>query len=774
MNRPLYKDPAADVEARTADLLSGMNLGEKICQLTSIWMRFDPDKGEMAPIVLGQDLALEAKDVDAEEFLKIGIGQITRAFGSQPIDPVKGAKMVNGLQKRLTEETRLGIPAICHEECLTGFMAQGATSFPTPLNFGSTWEPELIEQVGDVIRRQMRSVGTHQGLAPVADVARDARWGRVEETVGEDPYLVGAMVTHYVKGLQGKDMRQGVIATLKHFASYSFSEGGRNFAPTHVGRRELMDVFLLPFEMAVKEAGVFSVMNAYQEFDGEAPAASHWLLTEILRDAWGFDGYTVSDYGSINFLETHHRIVADHKEAAAAALRAGLDAELPNPIVYPQGLKDALDHGLVTEEDIDQAVSRILKMKFRLGLFENPFVDADAIELDLPEEKALAAKIAEKSITLLSNNGILPLSPSLKNVAVIGPNADDTMALFGNYSFANHVVSTHYQDASDVVSAPTVLEKFQDKLGPDRVAAARGCGIMDDDETGIPEAVTTAKKAGLAIVVVGDKAGHFRAGTVGEGTDTPDISLPGKQADLIEAIMNTGTPTIVVLLNGRPFAMKRIAEKASAILEAWFPGQEGAGIIVDTLFGDINPGGKTTLSFSQGAGVQPSFYNHKFLASGVPNLPEKTPVFPFGHGLSYTEFEYQGLKLSSDKVMVDGEVEISCVVKNRGERAGDEVVQLYTRDMIATVTRPVKELKGFKRVSLKAGEQKKVIFNLPADMLAFTGLDYRKIIEPGEIKVMVGSSSEDIRLTSSFRLVGPARYPGEGRTLFSKVEVMPV
>lgn len=319
MSIPLYKDPSISVEDRVNDLLEKMTLEEKILQLTSIWMSFDPEKGEMAPSIMGEDLDENAGKVDIDYYLRTGIGQITRPFGSRPIDPVKGAEIVNRIQKRLIEETRLSIPAICHEECLAGFMAQGATSFPTPLNFGSTWDPDLIRQVSNVIRRQMRSVGTHQGLAPVADVARDARWGRVEETIGEDPYLVGIMVTNYVKGLQGDDLKKGIIATLKHFAGYSFSEGGRNFAPVHVGRREFIDIFLTPFEMAVKEGGVISLMNGYHEIDGEAPGASHWLLTEILRNKWGFKGYTVSDYGSISFLQSMHRIVATQKEEIGRA-----------------------------------------------------------------------------------------------------------------------------------------------------------------------------------------------------------------------------------------------------------------------------------------------------------------------------------------------------------------------------------------------------------------------------------------------------------------------
>ncbi len=772
MTSPVYKDPSKPADERVKDLLGRMNTEEKILQLTSIWLSFDPEKGDMAPSLMGGDLDKNAVGLNIDYYLKAGLGQITRAFGSRPIDPAAGAENVNRIQKRLMEESRLGIPVICHEECLSGLMAQGATSFPSPVNYGSTWEPELIRQVGDVIRRQMRSIGTHQGLAPVCDVARDARWGRVEETIGEDPYLVGVMVTEYVKGLQGDDLKNGIIATLKHFVGYSFSEGGRNFAPVHVGRRDLMDVFFVPFEMAVKEGKVLSLMNGYHEFDGEVPGASHWLLTEVLRDQWGFDGFTVSDYSSITFLQNMHHIVETYKEAAAAALKAGLDIELPNPVIYPQGLKDALKDGLIKEEDLDLAVSRILKQKFELGLFENPYVDTGSINLDLPEESALAAKIAEKSITLLSNNGILPLAEDNKKIALIGPNAHNLMALFGNYSFENHVVSTHYKDMEEeVISAPTVLDKLKEKIGKESVIYAQGCNILDDDLSMIPEAVQAAESSDIAVLVVGDKAGHFRNGTVGEGTDTPDLSLPGGQEELVKAIFDTGKPVIIVLLNGRPFAIPETAQKASAIVEAWFPGQEGAGIIIDTLFGDLNPGGKTTLTFSQSAGVQPLYYNHKFLAPGFPKMPEFVPVFPFGHGLSYTEFTYSDITLSPSEITTGGETEISLILKNSGGRTGEEVAQLYINDPVASVPRPVKELKGFKRIALEPGEKKKITFAMSADMLSFTGLDYKKVIEPGRIKVMIGSSSEDIRLEADLILTGEKRYPGEDRKMMTGVAV---
>jgi beta-glucosidase-like glycosyl hydrolase len=762
-----YRDASRSVRERALDLLGRMSRSEKVAQLCSVWLTLDPERGDFAP---HQGTFSPGGDVRVE--LEHGIGQITRPLGSRPIHPREGARALNEFQRRLIEETRLGIPAIAHEESLTGFMTQDATQFPSPLNYGATWDPELIERVGAVIRRQMRAVGTHQALAPVADVIRDARWGRVEECVSEDPYLVGCVVSAYVRGLQGDDLESGIAATLKHFCGYSWSEGGRNFGPAHVGPRELADVFLIPFEMGVKEARVQSVMNAYQDLDGEPAASSRWLLTELLRDRWGFEGIVVSDYFSVKMLEELHQTAEGRAEASAAALSAGLDVELPTYEYYPEGLPAALDAGLIDEATLDVAVERVLRLKLRLGLFENPYVDVDAIELDLPGERALARTVAEESMTLLSNDGTLPLSSGSARVAVIGPNADDAMALFGNYSFQNHIAS-HFPDHPLPTSAPTVLEAIRERIGEERVTYAEGCQILSEDRSGIEAARTAADAAEVAVVVVGDKAGHFRRGTVGEGTDTDDLSLPGVQQELLDAVIATGTPTVVVLVNGRPPAIPALADEAAAILEAWFPGQDGAAAIAGVLFGDINPGGKTTVSFSQSAGAQPCYYNHKRLAEGVPRLPAFEPVFPFGHGLSYTSFEYSDLRISSSEVPVDGEVEVGCTVRNGGERPGEEVVQLYFHDPVASVTRPVQELLGFARVRLEAGRACRIRFGISADRFSFTGIDHRRRVEPGAIELMIGASSRDIRLEGELRLTGAVRMLGEDRVLRTRVRVEP-
>ncbi len=501
----------------------------------------------------------------------------------------------------------------------------------------------------------------------------------------------------------------------------------------------------------------------------------------------------MADYFAVNMLHQLHRVAEGPSEAAAAALSAGLDVELPVPQCFRKGLPEALARGLVDEPMIERAVRRVLRLKFALGLFESPYVDAGAVALDLPEERELARRVAEKSITLLANDGVLPLDPQAGRLALIGPNAADAMALFGNYSFHSHVAAASFVEGASPPRLETVLDAIRARVGAERVSYAQGCAILrprskreahdaqpglggaDErlcwDDSGFPAAVAAAREADVAIAVVGDRAGNMRRGTVGEGTDTADLSLPGLQERLVEAVLETGTPTVVVLLNGRPPAIPRVAERAAAIVEAWFPGQDGAGAIADVLFGDLNPGGKTTVTFSRGAGVQPCFYNHRALARGMPPLPAYEPVFAFGHGLSYTRFEYSQLAIEKAQVSTEGALRIACAVRNAGDRAGDEVVQLYVRDAVASVARPVRELKGFRRISLEPGEACRVVFTLHADLLAFTGREGRRIVEPGRVDVMIGASSADIRLEGSFELVGAVREVGEDRVLATAVEV---
>jgi hypothetical protein len=464
-------------------------------------------------------------------------------------------------------------------------------------------------------------------------------------------------------------------------------------------------------------------------------------------------------------------------EASAAALCAGLDVELPTSECFAAGLGAALDAGLVAPDVLDTAVLRVLRLKFELGVFEQPYADEESrllAPLDAPAARALAREVAEQSIVLLANDGVLPLATG-QRVAVLGPNADDPLALFGNYSFQNHVASHFPQQPLE--RTPTLLDALRERLGGARVTHVRGCGILrapgqlDDERGGIAAAAEAARGADVAVLVVGDKAGHFRTGTVGEGTDTWDLSLPGVQPELVEAVLATGTPTVLVLVNGRPFDLSGVAERAAAIVEAWFPGQDGAAAVADVLTGAINPSGKTSVTFARGAGVMPCHHDHKALAAGIPPLPTFAPVFPFGHGLSYTRFDYSDLELGSETVATDGALTVSCRVRNAGERAGREIVQLYLGDPVASVTRPVRELRGFVRVPLEAGAGARLTFRIPADLFAFTGPDLVRIVEPGRIEVQIAASSADIRLRASCTVAGPTRRVGEDRAFLAGVTV---
>jgi beta-glucosidase len=743
MTTPAYRDPSLPAEDRVADLLGRMSLEEKVAQMSSVWLSSGLDGKH-------RDLG------EVESAMRQGIGQVTRVVGSAPIGPAEGAALANRLQRFLVEETRLGVPAIVHEECLAGLMACEATAFPQAIGLASTFDPDLIARVTGVIRRQTRSVGAQQGLAPVLDVARDPRWGRIEETFGEDPYLVARIGAAYVRGLQGDDPSSGVMATLKHFAGYSFGEGGRNLAPAHVGPRELRDAYLFPFEVAVREAGAASVMNAYQEIDGIPVAASRELLTGILRGEWGFEGLVVADYYSIDFLRILHRVAEDEGEAARLALRAGIDVELPDRKCYDEPLVSAVRDGRIAEQDVDAVVRRVLTWKVRLGLFERPYVDPEeaANGFDTDEDRSVALEVARRSIVLLRNTGdLLPLDRPLRSIAVIGPNADHAPALFGDYSMTNHL-----RIDEPTVPAPTLLDAVR-ALAPSGVSirTARGCEVEGGSRGGFEEAVRAARESDVAIVVIGDRSGALVRGTVGEHRDSDTLELPGLQDDLVRAVHGTGTPVVVVLLNGRPYATGWIAENVPAVVEAWFPGEEGGRAVAEVLFGRCNPSGKLPVTVPRRGGQAPIPYNTKFLSRKDYVDSAIAPLFPFGHGLSYTRFEYDGLAVEPDSLSPDGTVEIRCRVSNAGERAGTEVVQLYVKDPVASCTRPVQELKGFYRVSLEPGATKTVCFSLPTDLLAFHDADLRLVVEPGDFEVRVGASSEDIRLRGSFRVVGDVR-----------------
>jgi beta-glucosidase len=731
---------------RARALVASMTLEEKLAQLVGMWVDAGGDAGDVvAPM---QD-AMLGETPSFEQFARHGLGQVTRLFGTKPVDPATGMCTLRQTQRWLVENTRLGIPALVHEECLTGLAAWRAATFPTPLAWGASFDPELVEAMAAAIGGSMHDLGVHQGLAPVLDVIRDARWGRVEECIGEDPYLIGTVATGYVRGLQSA----GVVATLKHFVGYSNSRAGRNLAPVHAGPREIADVLLIPFEMAVLDGGARSVMNAYTEIDGLPVAADAALLTGLLRERWGFTGTVVADYFAVAFLQSLHKVAGSLADAAGQSLAAGIDVELPTGNAYLEPLADAVRGGVVDEALVDRAVERVLRQKAELGLLDATF-DENPVEVDLDPagHRTIAARLAEESVILLTNSQTLPLAAPA-TVAVIGPNADRTQALFGCYSFTNHVLA-HYPDVALGIEVPTVLEALRSELAGSTIVYERGCAVDDDDRSGFAAAVAAAMDADVAVVVVGDQAGLFGRGTVGEGCDRDSLELPGVQRELVESILATGTPVVLVLVTGRPYAVAWALDRCAAVIQAFFPGEEGAQAIAGVISGRVNPSGRLPVTMPRSAGSQPYSYLHPPLggATSVSNL-ETAPTLPFGHGLSYTTFEHTGLGVLGD-VVAGGQFTATVRVTNTGTRSGSDVVQLYGHDTVATITRPVSQLLGYQRVDLAPGESVTVQFTVPTTRLAFSDRDLVRIVEPGDVELWVGPSCETRETESRLRITG--------------------
>uniref|UniRef100_UPI0040492F02 beta-xylosidase/alpha-l-arabinosidase n=1 Tax=Georgenia sp. M64 TaxID=3120520 RepID=UPI0040492F02 len=733
---------------RPGALLAAMTLEEKLAQIVGFWV----DEGGEVVAPLQSEMADDATPEKLEEATRHGLGHFTRVYGTRPVEPAERAAWLRDAQRRLVTGTRLGIPAIVHEECLTGLAAWQAATFPTPLAWGASFDPDLVEEMGAAIGTSMRELGIHQGLAPVLDVIRDPRWGRVDECIAEDPYVVGTVGTAYVRGLQGA----GVIATLKHFVGYSASRAGRNLAPVHAGPREIADVLLPPFEMAVLDGGVGSVMHSYAEIDGVPVAADPRLLTELLRERWGFDGTVVADYFGVAFLHALHGVAADLGDAAGQALAAGVDIELPTGNAYLAPLAEKIRAGEVDEALVDRAVLRVLRQKEALGLLDETF-EAEppaVVDLDPAGHREIAARLAEESVVMLRNDGVLPLRPATtRRVAVIGPNADRAPALFGCYSFTNHVLA-HHPDVPMGIDVPTVLEAVRAEVGAE-VTHARGCAVDDDDRSGFDAAVADARAADVAVLVMGDHAGLFGRGTVGEGCDRDDLELPGVQRELVEAVLATGTPVVLVLLTGRPYALGWALEACAAVVQAFFPGEEGAAAVAGVLSGRVNPSGRLPVSLPRSAGSQPYSYLHPALggASPVTSL-DPAPALPFGHGLSYTSFTRTGLTAEAT-APTDGALTATVVVTNTGDRAGEDVVQLYGHDVVASVTRPTAQLLGYRRVALAAGESATVRFTVPTTRLAFSDRDLRRVVEPGEVELWVGGSCAHRETVARVELTGP-------------------
>jgi beta-glucosidase len=761
---PPYRDPARPLNERVDDLLGQMTTAEKIAQLGAAWV-FELIDVHSFEVSLDKIRSLSSS----------GIGQITRVSGASSLGSKDAAALANAIQRFLVEETRLGIPAIVHEEVCSGLMAREATVFPQAIGVASTWDPGLAREMGDAIRHEMRAIGAHQGLSPVLDVCRDPRWGRTEETFGEDPYLVARMGMAMVQGLQGTDLSTGVVATGKHFVGYSASEGGLNWAPAHIPARELREVYLHPFEAAVRAAGLRSVMNGYHELDGVPCAANSELHSRLLRDTWGFEGCVVADYFSIRQLEDYHQMATDAAAAASLAILAGIDVELPGTDCYGAPLMEALESNMVSESVLDRAVKRVLSTKFELGLFEQPYVDPDTAmsTVGSSSHAGVAGEVARKSVVLLKNDGVLPLPADSSKVAVIGPNADEARHLFGDYTYPAHVEALMESRQNDEVSfhiplpdeaemtyrlvgVATVFEALRERLGS-RVSFARGCEVNSVSKEGFAEAIDLAATSDVAVMVMGDKSGLVNDCTSGEARDRASLDLPGVQEELLREVIGTGTPVVLVLIAGRPSASAWAHERCAAAMIAWMPGQEGAAAIADVLVGAVNPGGKLPISYPRNSGQIPIYYGHKvsggrsqwkgdYVDSAV------SPLYPFGHGLSYTTFEVSDLSVDKASALVSESVTVTARVANTGSIDGEEVLQLYVRDPVASVTRPVLELKGFVRVEVPAGASREVAFELPVAQLGFYDAEMEYSVEPGQIDVYVGTSSANAVHAGSFNI----------------------
>jgi beta-xylosidase len=793
-----WRDPALPPERRVADLLSRLTLEEKVAQLYGVWVGADAAGDEVAP----HQHELADEPLDWKPLIQSGLGQLTRPFGTAPVDPALGARALARTQAEIVAAGRHGIPALAHEECLAGFATWRATIYPVPLAWGASFDPDLVRQMAGRIGASMRAVGIHQGLSPVLDVVRDYRWGRVEETIGEDPYLVGTIGTAYVRGLQAA----GVVATLKHFVGYSASKAGRNHGPVSAGAREVADVLLPPFEMAVRDGRVGSVMHSYAEIDGVPPAADAALLTTLLRERWGFEGTVVADYFGISFLELLQGVAHGAADAARLALSAGVDVELPTVRCYGRPLVEAVEGGAVDEALVDRAARRVLLQKCGLGLLDpdwSPVPPALADELDpepgsvvldAPADRALARRLAEESVVLLAAGPALPIAPDAR-VALIGPLADDPLAMMGCYSFPSHVGS-HHPGLPLGVEVPTLHQALRAELPAATMTSAPGCSVTGPDTSGFAPAVRAAQAADVAVLALGDKAGLFGRGTSGEGCDAPDLRLPGMQGELLDAVLATGTPVVLVLLTGRPYALGAWVSDPSrtgtdprdafgvghlaGIVQAFFPGEEGGPAVAGVLSGRVNPSGRLPVGVPRDPGGQPGTYLAPQLGrrSQVSTI-DPTPLFPFGHGLSYTRFTWDDVAVDGRPLRdglltvtrTDGTVQVGLRVANGGDRAGTDVVQLYLHDPVAQVTRPVVRLVGYARVELEPGQARRVTFSVSADLASFTGLAGHRLVEPGHLELRLSASSGEARHVVRVRLVGPERRVDHRRSLTADVTV---
>ncbi|WP_158299748.1 beta-glucosidase family protein [Glycomyces paridis] len=763
-------DTPAEAAERAAGLVKRMTLEEKCAQLSSLWRGVEADAGDMAP-----HQSEQTGGVAVDDSLARGLGQLTRPFGSARVDPAEGAARLAAIQGRIREGSRFGIAAVAHDECLAGFMAYGATVFPTALAWGATFDADLVRAMAEQIGTTMRSVGIHQGLAPVLDVVADSRWGRTEETIGEDPYLTGVLGTAYVRGIQDA----GIIATLKHFAGYSASHAARNFGPVYLGPRQFAETYLTPFEMAVRLGRAKSVMPSYAANDGVPSHANVRLLTGILREEWGFDGTIVGDYFGVNFLNSLHGVAADRTAAAGLALNAGVDVELPGADCFGEPLQAAVADGLVEEKTLDRAVERVLTQKIELGLLDELPEAPGTVDLDPPASRALAAEVARKSIVLLANDGTLPLASAPARVALLGPVADDAAAMLGCYSFPNHHMRYEvdsgdpYPAVDTGVAIATLAERLAADLPGTVLDHVAGGWVLDATDADLEAAAAAAAGADLAVIAVGDRSSLFGRGTSGEGCDAPDHALPGRQSELLEAVLDSGTPTVVVVISGRPYALGTAPDRAAAIVQAFLPGEEGAAAISEILTGAAAPEGRLPVGVPARRDSPPATYLGPQLArrSEVSSV-DPTARYAFGHGLTYTEFTWDAPELlSAAETGPEGRVEVAVRVANTGGRAGTEVVQVYLHDPVASTVRPVQRLVGFARLELAPGEAATARFAVPLDLAALIGLDGQWVVEPGALELRLGRSAADTEEPLAVRVTGERRIEPGTRVLETQVTV---
>ncbi|GMM95839.1 glycoside hydrolase family 3 N-terminal domain-containing protein [Microbacterium sp. MTN4-26] len=753
----VWQDAGRPIEERVDALIAAMTPAEKAAQLGSYW----DDRRDSTQIIAPMQDVLSRGRPAFEQAVANGIGHLTRVFGTTPVSSEDGMRKVAAGQEHLRQSTRLGIPALVHEECLTGFTTLGATVYPTSMAWAATWNPALVGEMARAIGSDMAAVGVHQGLSPVLDVVTDYRWGRVEETLGEDPYVVGTLATAYVEGLQDA----GVIATLKHFAGHATSRGGRNHAPVSMGEREFRDLVLPPFEMAVRVGRVGSVMNSYTELDRVPAAADRWLLTDVLRGEWGFEGTVVSDYWAIAFLKSKHGVAETMPDAGRLAIHAGLDVELPDTAAY--GALDVEDPDPArTQADIDTALRRVLLQKAQLGLLDAEWAPSSprTVDLDSPRNRDIARRIAAQSIVLLENRaGALPLTQAPGRIAVVGACVEDPGALMGAYSYPIHVLPRHPQLGLGLPCV-TLPDALRTALPGSDIRVERGVPLATAaDEAEFERAVAAARESDLVIAVVGDRAGMFGAGTSGEGSDAPSLDLPGEQARLLSALFDTGTPVILLVVSGRPYALGRHAERAAATLMSFLPGVEGAEALAAVLTGEVNPSGHLPVQVPHTGDALPHTYLAPPLGQDGDRISNLSiaPAFPFGHGLSYTSFALSPVTLDADRLAPDGTVTATVVVTNTGERDGATVVQLYSSGPVAQVTRPVRQLVGYARVDAAVGESVTLAFDLHADRFSFHGLERTRIVEPGTIELAAGLSLTHLSEPATFRIDGPPRVVGE-------------